>query len=79
MRSPELEETRVETIAAALIYLMSQYARAPCPRLAVCVARHMQCLSVHPRAAPVLRDICSALHGPWSSAAGEGPERARMH
>jgi hypothetical protein len=65
------EETRVETLTAALVYLMSHYARTGCPRLAVCVARHMQCLSSHPDAAPVLRDICSALHGPWSRAAAQ--------
>lgn len=38
------EESRVETITGALIYLMSQYTRTGCPRLAVGIARHMQCL-----------------------------------
>ena len=51
MRTPNPEESRVETITAALIYLMSQYTRTGCPRLAVCIARHMQCLSLHPQAA----------------------------
>lgn len=69
MRTPNPEESRVETITAALIYLMSQYTRTGCPRLAVCIARHMQCLSLHPQAAPVVRDICATLHGPWSEAA----------
>lgn len=73
MRRPNPEETRVETITAALIYLMSHYAQTGCPRLAVCVARHMQCLSLHPDAAPVLREICSQLKGPWSRAAGQEP------
>ncbi len=56
-------------VAAALLYLMTHYARTGCPRLALCVARHMQCLATHPDAEPVLRDICAALHGAWSSAA----------
>jgi hypothetical protein len=28
----------------------------------------MQALALHPDAAPVLRDICAALHGAWASA-----------
>lgn len=71
MRRPNPEDARVETITAALIYLMSHYAQTGCPRLAVCVARHMQCLALHPDAAPALRDVCAALHGPWSQAAAD--------
>ena len=69
MRLPEPDETRVETVTAALIYLMTHYARTGCPRLALCVSRHMQCLASHPEAPDVLRDICASLHGAWSSAA----------
>jgi hypothetical protein len=53
------EESRADTLVAALIYLMTHYARTGCPRLAVCIARHMQCVAVHSDAAPVLRDICA--------------------
>ena len=71
------EDSRVETITAALVYLMTHYARTGCPRLAVCVSRHMQALALHPDAAPVLRDICAALHGSWASAcAPTGDARA---
>jgi hypothetical protein len=69
MRTPQPETARLETVTAALIYLMTHYARTGCPRLALCVSRHMQCLAAHPDAAPVLRDICSSLHGSWSEAA----------
>lgn len=69
MRTPEPETARQETVTAALIYLMTHYARTGCPRLALCVSRHMQCLATHPDAAPVLRDICASLHGCWSDAA----------
>ena len=36
MQKPETEDTRVETIAAATIYLMTHYSRTGCPRLAMC-------------------------------------------
>lgn len=67
--NPETDSSRAETITAALLYLMTHYARTGCPRLALCVSRHMQCLALHPDAAPVLRDICASLHGAWHEAA----------
>jgi hypothetical protein len=63
----DTDESRVEIVTAALLYLMTHYARTGCPRLAVCVARHMQCLALHPEAAPVVRDICASLHGAWAA------------
>lgn len=41
MRTPDNEQSRVETIAAALIYLMTHYARTGCPRLASCISQHL--------------------------------------
>jgi hypothetical protein len=77
---PEADTSRAETLTAALIYLMTHYARTGCPRLAMCVSRHMQCLASHPDAAPVVRDICAALHGAWSRAAVQDRiESARLH
>lgn len=70
------ETTRLETVTAALIYLMTHYARSGCPRLALCVSRHMQFLAAHPDADPVLRDICASLHGSWCEAAGGQHRRA---
>jgi hypothetical protein len=60
--------SRAETITAALLYLMTHYARTGCPRLALCVSRHMQCLALHPDADPVIRDTCASLHGAWRAA-----------
>jgi hypothetical protein len=71
----DAEESRVECITAALVYLMTHYARTGCPRLAVCVSRHMQAIALHRDAAPVLRDICAGLHGIWASASHDGGER----
>ena len=68
MSDAELEESRAETVTAALIFLMAHYVRTGCPRLAICVSRHMQCLALHQEAPPVVRDVCAALHGPWTSA-----------
>jgi len=66
---PEPETTRAETVTAALLYLMTHYARTGCPKLALCVSRHMQCLALHPDAPTVVRDICASLHGAWGEAA----------
>ena len=72
-------ESRPETVTAALIFLLAHYARTGCPRLAICVSRHMQCLATHPDAAPVIRDVCAALHGPWSLATGADPGETALH
>ena len=68
MPSLEPAPSRAETITAALLYLMTHYARTGCPRLALCISRHMQCLASHPDADPVIRDICASLHGAWREA-----------
>jgi hypothetical protein len=58
---------------------MTQYARTGCPKLAVCVPRHMQCLALHPDAARVVRDVCASLQGPWSQAADQASDEAQLH
>lgn len=72
MPQSESDTSRAETITASLLYLMTCYARSGCPRLALCVARHMQCLALHPDAAPVVRDICAGMLGAWQAAAEPG-------
>lgn len=69
MKSDHDELSRAETIVAALLYLMTHYARTGCPRLAVCISRHIQCLAVHPDAPRVVRDTCAGLQGAWGKAA----------
>ncbi len=68
-RDPDPEATSAETLTAALIYLMTHYARTGCPRLAVCISRHLQCLALHGDAPLLVRDVCASLHGPWAEAA----------
>jgi hypothetical protein len=69
MQIEEDELSRPETLLAAVIYLMTHYPRTRCPRIACCISRHLQCLALHPGAAPVVRDMCAALVGFWSSEA----------
>ena len=71
--------SRAETITAALLYLMTHYARTGCPRLALCVWRHMQCLALHPDADPVIRDICASLHGAWREASIGAADGDALH
>lgn len=68
-KEPETETSRVETVIAALLYLMTHHARTGCPKLAVCISRHMQCLARHPDAPAVVRDVCASLQGTWALAA----------
>jgi hypothetical protein len=76
---PDPDASRADTIAAALLYLMTHYARTGCPRLAQCIRRHMQCLALHPDAPPVVRDICASLHGAWQEAAVPSTADRRVH
>ena len=76
---PGIDTSRAETVAAALLYLMTHYARTGCPRLALCISRHMQCLALHPDAPPVVRDICASLHGAWQEAALPSAAGRQVH
>ena len=76
MRGTDSEESRVDTITAALIYLMTHYARTGCPRLASCISNHLQCLATHRDAPTVLRDVCASLHGAWRDC---GPKGQPLH
>ncbi|OGA54382.1 MAG: hypothetical protein A3G24_05825 [Betaproteobacteria bacterium RIFCSPLOWO2_12_FULL_62_13] len=79
MEHVDPEAPRLQTLIAALIYLMSHYARTGCPRLAVCVSRHLQCLALHPNAAPAVRDVCASVHGLWTAVAAEDNKERALH
>ena len=70
---------RLETLTAALLYLMTQHARTGCPRLAAQVSRHMQWLALHPQAQPVVRDVCASLHGTWARASCDAANERAVH
>lgn len=67
--SAHREYSRAATVVAALLYLMTHYTRTGCPRLALCVSRHLQFLASHAEAPPVVRDMCAGLHEAWHEAA----------
>jgi len=72
MHQPDPEASRAATITATLLYLMTHYVRTGCPRLALCISRHLQCLALHPEAAPIVRDVCASMHGAWQATADTG-------
>ena len=69
-------EPRADILVAALLFLMTQYARTGCPRLAVCVSRHLQCLALHPSASSVVRDTCASVHGAWATRSAQPASNA---
>jgi hypothetical protein len=79
MQSPDHQESRVDSLVAALLYLMTHYARTGCPRLAICISRHLQCVARHPQADSVVRDVCVSLRGSWAVAAGEADQTHTTH
>jgi hypothetical protein len=68
MKTIDPQTSRPEALVAATLYLMTHYARTGCPRLALCISKHLQCLAVHPDADPIVRDICAGVHGAWMGA-----------
>jgi hypothetical protein len=69
-------QSRPAVITAALIYLIAAYQRTPCPCVALCIVRHLDCLADHQAADPVIRQICGAVRATWARAA-EGAQPAR--
>ena len=68
MKAIDPQTSRPEALVAATLYLMTHYARTGCPRLALCISKHLQCLAVHPDADPIVRDICAGVQGTWAEA-----------
>jgi hypothetical protein len=64
---PELdpEVSRAEIVLGAVLYLMTADHRTPCPRLAACVAAHLECLARHPNVDSTIRDVCAGMCGVW--------------
>ena len=68
---PELdpELSRAEIVLGAALYLMTAYHPTPCPRLAACVAPHLECLARHPNVDSMIRDVCAGMCDAWREAA----------
>jgi len=75
-------QSRPAVIIAALLYLITAYQRTPCPCVALCIVRHLECLTGHERVDPVLRQICGAIRETWARVAGDSrlaPDRTANH
>lgn len=73
MRTRNSEQGRPEIIIGSLLFLMSAHRRTPCPCVALCVARHLECLTCHPEVDCVIRQMCDAVRKEWELAAGIAP------
>jgi hypothetical protein len=69
---------RVETLLAALLYLMTAYRRTGCPRIAACVAAHLDCVADHPGADATIREVCAGMRTEWWGTAQAAPHK-RVH
>ena len=69
-------KNRLETVLAALLYLITAYRRSPCPCLAACIARHFRCLAQDPRADRLVGGVAAASIAEWEAASRETPTTA---
>ena len=79
MPTPEPGLSRAETMLGAVLYLMTAYRRTQCPRIAACVAAHLECLAGHPHVDPTIRDVCAGMCDEWRAAAGPARLRPDLH
>jgi hypothetical protein len=66
---PEPELSRAETLLGAVLYLMTAYHRTRCPRIAACVAAHLECIVRHPQVDPTIRQVCAGMCDEWHGVA----------
>ena len=79
MPMPEAQLGRAETVLGAVLYLMTAYRRTECPRIAACVAAHLECLAGHPQVDATIRDLCAGMCDEWRSAAHPPHLRSGVH
>ncbi len=59
-------ESSPAVIIAGLLYLIAAYQRTPCPCVALCIVRHLECLDQHDAVDPVIRQICRSVRQTWA-------------
>src|SRR5262249_8736610 len=64
-------------VLAATLYMMTLYQRSHCPRLALSIAAHLDCLSRHPGVDELVRSVADGMHDEWHVVArgGFAPQR----
>ena len=77
--SPNPRHSRPELVLGAVLYLMTAYRRTPCPRIAACVAAHLDCLAAHPQVDPTLRELCAGMRSEWHGAAVAAGHPRQVH
>ena len=68
MKTIDPTSCRLETLLAALLYLMTVYQRRCCPRVASVIAAHLDCLAHHPESAEAVRRVASGMSNVWRRA-----------
>lgn len=79
MNTPDPTLSRPEIVLGAVLYLMTAYQRTRCPRIAACVAAHLDCLAAHPQADPTIREVCAGMCAQWRGASGLAAVRRDVH
>ena len=65
MQSIDPTSCRIDTLVAALLYLMTAYQRQGCRKLALSIAAHLDCLAQHPDAGEDVRQVAAGMHSEW--------------
>jgi len=65
MNPQAAHSSRIETLLAALLYLMTAYQRTGCRRIAACVPAHLDCVVGHPGADATIREVCAGMRKEW--------------
>ena len=73
MNLPTPQLSRLETVLGAVLFLMTAYQRTRCPRIAACIAAHLDCLAAHPHADSTIREVCAGVRDEWRGAASPLP------
>ena len=79
MNTTKPSSGRVETVLGAVLYLMTAYCRTPCPRLASCIASHLDCVAAHPQADSTIRHVCAGMSKEWHLAGAPAHPRKDVH
>jgi hypothetical protein len=79
MPIPDPRLSRAETLVGAALYLMTAYHRTHCPRIAACVAAHLECLAAHPGVDATIREVCAGMCDEWRAAAQPLRRRPGVH
>jgi len=78
MNAESPDDADVSTTVAAVLYLATRYAMAPCTETAAAVERQLRLLAGHPgvRTNAVARELYARLVAEWRQAATPGPRHA---